>query len=878
MDESLNKFLDAVNGGNTALVTELISKGANIEVRDDQGQTPLLIASSGYSYNYLDVVRVLIQAKCDLKAKDHSGQNALHKAILGRSYGENIADILLDTRKVEYDLKDNQGKSPIDYAKEKWSGSKDPGDTMEKILDIKCQNLLKRGDFETLFSDQDLVIYLIKTKPSEALNLINYGIGMNVNAPGVCYIKSPLYYSFREGHSALFRKLIDLGADIGTLEIDYNLPLNYNYPSLKAGFDILSILVQQGFNLNAQDEQGRSALYLALEYSQKETAAALIRLGCDVNLPDKDGRYPLHKVMQATLDPNDRMFIIDMLLSNGADLRVRDKEDKNPLHKAMEVYHSLPEEKVNILYRFLANGVDINDIDRYGQTPFRKALDVYLKAEKNFQHENDLYVLDMLLANRANINVPDSAGQTSIDVIICNPDNQRSNGLLQHTLLQAKVNNPNHLGQNLLHIAAQCADAKTLVNLSEKYPDAAFSQDNDGKTPLHLAVEKGYYEASSVLLERFSHLIHITDNDGCTPLHYGACRGKNMVELLIKHGADINALDKYKNSPADTGAWHANRGRLMDGLEALLDKGEAFAIKPQFSELPKNNLLHKAIRSGATLTAIHLIKNGFDIYQEDHNGLTPLSLAIENNQNKIAFALLDKDRLITPSLISGGRVPLDYAIGKKNIKLITKLMDLGVSVTFEQFDSLVKTISKSDHLDFFHLMIKCLDPETNVVAKDHRVYQEALKQVFENVDKFKAQAKEYPKLEEMRGIVKSLKNIKKDPNYFDYFDKQGELLKLCQELLPSVEKEYSALSESHFEHLLSSSDSSSLKRYELKKTPDEHIKKVVALYLKDEGHKLIEVSKAGILTLDPIIQPIKGLDSVPKVEVKETGASDEGEF
>lgn len=175
-------------------------------------------------------------------------------------------------------------------------------------------------------------------------------------------------------------------------------------------------------------------------------------------------------------------------------------------------------------------------------------------------------------------------------------------------------------------------------------------------------------------------------------------------------------------------------------------------------------------------------------------------------------------------------------------------------------------------------MFKCLDSETNIVAKDHRVYQEALKQVCERIDKFKAQAKEYPKLEEMRGIVKSLKNIINDPNYFAFFDQKEELLKLCQELLPSVEKEYSTLSENHFEHLLSRSDSASLERYELKKTPDAHLKKVVALYLKDEGHKLIEVSKAGILALDPIMQtqPIEDLDNVP--EVKETGASDEGEF
>lgn len=913
MDESLNNdFLDAVKRGDTALVTELISKGANIEVRDEQGQTPLLIASRGDNYYYLDVVRVLIQAKCDLKAKDHSEQNALHKVILGGLYGENIAEILLDTGKVEYDLKDNQGKSPLDYAKDKWSGHKDPRETIEKILDIKCQNLLKEGDFETLFSDQDLVIYLIKIGSPKILNAINFGIscgiGINVNAPGICYIKSPLYYAFREGHSALFKKLIDLGADIGALEIDGLVPLNYNYPSLKADFDILSILVQQGFNLNAQDEQGKSALYLALEYSQKETAAALIRLGCDVNLPDKDGRSPLQKVMQATLEPSDRMSLIDMLLVSGANIGAKDKDGKTPLHKVMEVYFVSPEEKVEILNRFLQKDVDINDRDRYGHTSFRKALDVYLKADPSYGddlstlsmviinradpnkpkyaefrttldiylktdpsllYKKDLSFLDMLIANGTDPNTPeyielrkvldvylearselcleldmnftnpdtygyiklrealdiylkakyvfcdkkalsvlgmllekvsdpnisDYAGSTLMDVIAQAPSTDRKGGLLEYILRNAKVNNPNHLGQNILHIAAKGADAETILKLLEKYPEDAGFKDYQGRTLLHFAALNADLKVSKMILERFPDLINEKDLQGNVPLHLAVRRGDaQKVKLFIEYQSNIKAVDKSGKTPMDYA-----------------------------------------------------------------------SMASDNN----SIILL-----------------LDYAIQQKDVKIIAQLMHLGAPIiSLKKFNVLIQnTLDGVECPIFVQLMLKCLDPKKNILKKDPKVCSKALEQICQKVDEFKdqlktyAQSETYSKLEGLKDIYKSLNNVLDNSDYFNFFDQKEELLKLCQELLPFTEKEYSTLSEKHFEHLLSKSDYASLDKYELKKTPDAHLKKVVALYLKNEGHKLIEVSKAGIFTLDLIIQtqPIKDLDNV--AEVKETGASDEGGF
>jgi ankyrin repeat protein len=46
---------------------------------------------------------------------------------------------------------------------------------------------------------------------------------------------------------------------------------------------------------------------------------------------------------------------------------------------------------------------------------------------------------------------------------------------------------------------------------------------------------------------------NLTDSEGRTPLHIIARKGvgKNQVNMLIEHGADMNACDNYQRTPRD---------------------------------------------------------------------------------------------------------------------------------------------------------------------------------------------------------------------------------------------------------------------------------------------------------------------------------------
>lgn len=60
-------LLEAVRNGNLSKVEEVISVGENLEVRDDRGRTPLLLATHA---NAVEIAKMLIAAGADVNAKD----------------------------------------------------------------------------------------------------------------------------------------------------------------------------------------------------------------------------------------------------------------------------------------------------------------------------------------------------------------------------------------------------------------------------------------------------------------------------------------------------------------------------------------------------------------------------------------------------------------------------------------------------------------------------------------------------------------------------------------------------------------------------------------------------------------------------------------
>jgi ankyrin repeat protein len=92
------------------------------------------------------------------------------------------------------------------------------------------------------------------------------------------------------------------------------------------------------------------------------------------------------------------------------------------------------------------------------------------------------------------------------------------------------------------------------------------------------AAKTGALEDVRDVLHTHAELIHRRDEEGATALHYAALGGhREIVQLLIQHGADVNALDgSFGATPA---GWAIEYLREMDGFLGIELDDFAFAIR-----------------------------------------------------------------------------------------------------------------------------------------------------------------------------------------------------------------------------------------------------------------------------------------------------------
>ncbi|MEM7333375.1 MAG: ankyrin repeat domain-containing protein [Chloroflexota bacterium] len=95
--------------------------------------------------------------------------------------------------------------------------------------------------------------------------------------------------------------------------------------------------------------------------------------------------------------------------------------------------------------------------------------------------------------------------------------------------------------------------------------------DNQGNTLLHHAATTNQVEIATVLLaDGEIDLEHRRDRFGFTPLLAAAFEGQvEMVELLIEHGANIEAVDDWNDTAVNVAAWNGE----LAAIEKLIELG-----------------------------------------------------------------------------------------------------------------------------------------------------------------------------------------------------------------------------------------------------------------------------------------------------------------
>ncbi|KRT81349.1 Ankyrin repeat-containing protein [Oryctes borbonicus] len=313
-------------------------------------------------------------------------------------------------------------------------------------------------------------------------------------------------------------------------------------------WDLLSGLLELGAQLQyCEPHQGLSALHLASFSGCITGTQFLIAQGADVNASFKC-YTPLH--CAAFGDCPETAMI---LLNNAAKVHALTTSPNNNLESVLHC--AVRANAVACVRLFTAEGADVGQVEYSGLSPIHLAADL--------GHVQCLKIM-----------------------------------------LEAKGNNVNAKTRErdltALHLAAEGGYVECIEVLLEKGADTNV-KNHRGQTPLHLAARAQAYDCVELLLRKGCADPNIADYDRRTALHAAvgkAARSYDIIEVLVRWGADVNAKDQYGYTPLHIAALN----ELSQCVEVLMFHGADVTAKSKFGMTALGIITRKTPASLAMIT------------------------------------------------------------------------------------------------------------------------------------------------------------------------------------------------------------------------------------------------------------------------------------
>lgn len=640
------------------LVSFLIIRGANTEIKNNAGNTPLHVAIKN---DNIESARVLAIVHGDIFAKDADENTALELALIRGSAwydamitpqtgeirdvdGQTIVHYFVKTlndtaidccirQQIPLSVKDSNGLTPLHLA---FENAADPLaiQIAAKLLMAGCDTI--GGDF-AYFED--------------AVRTHNVILRFNDG-------QTPLHIATVSGHTGV---------------VDYLLR------------EHKPVRIQD--MLQAQDISGATPLHEAVRYGKTDIARLLLAAGAQVDALDSIGKTPFLLI----IPPEAQYTMYDTLLAYKANIAQKDMYGDTVLHIA-----TLGKAKTEVLKLLIDRGAPINERNKQGVTPLALAIDqgmdehvvFYANAGADINAEDQegntplsralksptIQMLQTLITKQ-NISAKDSSGNTPLHIAI------KLNAPVDYIkyLIDtgADVNGRNKDGDSVLYLAVQKNLRKVGDLLLEKNADI-FATNTQNYSPLRLALEKGG-DIQDWLIT--SQTLNTTDGSGNTPLHYAAEWKLNSAMLgLIEKGAKINAI----NANGESALFSAVKGDSSSTIHILVENG---AVTDSRDNLARDHLgntpLHAAVRWNALNAAVTLIQLGVDVNAQNMSGKTALSDCCRSGKTEMASLLIRNGADVNAADATGRTVLMDTVSGH-NENMLSLLLQNGANPLIQE--------------------------------------------------------------------------------------------------------------------------------------------------------------------------------------------------
>ncbi|XP_025908907.1 protein phosphatase 1 regulatory subunit 12B isoform X3 [Nothoprocta perdicaria] len=260
-------FLAACSSGDTEEVKRLLGRGARVNTTNVDGLTALHQACIDEN---LDMVKFLVENGANVNQQDNEGWTPLH-AVASCGY-LNIAEYLI-SHGANVAAVNSEGEVPSDIAEE------------AAMKDLLLEQVKKQGvDLDLARKEEEQQML------QDARQWLNSGRIEDIKQP-------------RTGATAL------------------------HVAAAKGYSEVMRLLIQAGFNLNVQDNDGWTPLHAAAHWGVKEACSILAEALCDMDIRNKLGQTPFDVADEGLVEH------LEMLQKKQTVLR-SEKETRNKLIEA----------------------------------------------------------------------------------------------------------------------------------------------------------------------------------------------------------------------------------------------------------------------------------------------------------------------------------------------------------------------------------------------------------------------------------------------------------------------------------------------------------------------------------------------------------------
>ena len=527
----------------------------------------------------------------------------------------------------------------------------------------------------------------------------------------------------------------------GTLEPDENGQTSLYAACIGNHPDIVSMFIDAGYDVNHQDNDGKTPLHIAFENHAPELAQTLItQFKASTEIRDKQNWTPFHTAIDRGYfcysqelsekflheDVGTRISWIQLQAAsfqeNTQDVRFLLDANTDVNHRSSAVYTALHigvnKSNIDLVTLLLDQNLNVNSVTIDGKTALHIAVD---KGEDA--------IIQKLLAKKADPSLKDVLGNTSLHIAVqlkqetkpwlvntrpsyMSPSLAPYHVCSEHTVRAiidhgANVNAVNNRGQTALWCA--CVDGhESIVNiLLDAGADPSIT-DKYGDSCLHAAIHG--LCSTIVIQEIYDHgaYVNAVNNDGATPLLL-ACSAAQVesIELLLTLGADPNIADtdgdtsilsaieghcsvttmqKLINYSAKVNATN-NKGitallracayRLMDVVTVLLEAG----ADPTIVDDVHYSSLHAAVDGRCSKDTLQaLIHHGALIDAARKDGTNALLRACKTGQSETVRFLLETGADVNIAKPNGNSCLHEAVYGHCSSETLHKIIQKGVNV------------------------------------------------------------------------------------------------------------------------------------------------------------------------------------------------------